>query len=102
MPSDSFNIVPSFVLVCVMFILLFLPFQKWIESSLALQYDYEQVNYYSAVLDFITDYDKENPVTKTNGEFRLISLKEKSGDITPDERKNFNKRKKLFRKATLR
>lgn len=36
------------------------------------------MSYYEAVLDFVTDYDKENPVTSKDGEERLIDLKIKN------------------------
>jgi hypothetical protein len=82
MPEEDYvmNILPALILVLIMFCVLFLPIRRWIRRTLHLTYKSDQEIYQEAALDFITDYDKENPVSKKDGELRLINLKIERGD----------------------
>jgi hypothetical protein len=45
---------------------------KCIDKNIALKND---ISYYDKVFDFETDYDKENPITKKEGYFRILNLR---------------------------
>lgn len=67
-------------LSALLLISLFLPIRKWIKKSLHLKYKATDIPYKDAADEFITDYDRENPVTKKDGEIRMIEMKEQKGE----------------------
>lgn len=73
--TDFKKIAPS--LACLIFVILFLlvPFRTCINYCFSQNFDEAEKTYEQVAANFQSDYDIDNPVTKTEGLVRMMELK---------------------------
>lgn len=95
-------IAPPLILCLVIAALLILPVGQCIKKC-NIEIALSIVPYKEAVETFVTDYDKENPVTKKQGELRLLDIKIKkyAADMDDKVKEIVEKQKEAIKNASV-